>query len=303
MLRWSNWCRSTSCSMAAAAALLLIATAPASAHAGPGADRDHHGHDHGVVRAALPPGAVGHIFVIELENEDASTTFGPGSPATFLNGTLLKQGELLENYYATGHASLDNYIAQISGQAPTEETSADCLGPGTTLNTLIGSYDDLLPGNLDPNQQLYPGQVGGHGCIYPAPVQTIGNQLDRLYPPNRFTHVAAWRDYDEDMGNQPTGRELGTPDPLGGLDCAHPALNGDDLTNTAETGDQYADRHAPFVYFHSIIDDQARCDAHVVPLGVVQINPVGPDVFTGPFSHDLQKEETTPAFMFVTPNL
>ena len=157
----------------------------------------------------------------------------PGSPATFLNGTLLKQGELIEDYYATGHGSLDNYIAQISGQAPTEETSADCLGPGTNLSTLIGSYDDLPPGNLDRNQQLYPGQVDGHGCIYPAFVQTIANQLDRIYPPNPFTHMAAWRDYDEDMGTQPTGRELGAPDPLGGLDCGHPPLNGPDNTNAA----------------------------------------------------------------------
>jgi phosphatidylinositol-3-phosphatase len=79
------------CSIAAAA-LVLIASAPASAHADRGRDRQDRGNHNRVVRAALPSGAVGHIFVVELENEDASTTFGPGSPATFLNGTLLKQG-------------------------------------------------------------------------------------------------------------------------------------------------------------------------------------------------------------------
>ena len=120
MARWSSWSRWTSCSIVAGAAL-LIATASAAAHTAPGRDRDHHGHDGGVVRAALAPGAVGHIFVIELENEDASTTFGLGSPATYLNGTLTQRGgSYIQNYYATGHASLDNYIAQISGQAPTE---------------------------------------------------------------------------------------------------------------------------------------------------------------------------------------
>jgi hypothetical protein len=56
--------------------------------------------------------------VIDLENESEATTFGPGSPATYLNNRLLKQGEFVKNYFATGHASLDNYIAQISGQAP-----------------------------------------------------------------------------------------------------------------------------------------------------------------------------------------
>ncbi len=101
---------SSLCTAIACAASLPIVSALASAHGDRARDGEH-GNGHGVVRAGLPPGAVGHIFVIELENEDASTTFGPGSPATLLNGTLLKQGELIENYYATGHASLDNYIA------------------------------------------------------------------------------------------------------------------------------------------------------------------------------------------------
>jgi hypothetical protein len=38
----------------------------------------------------MPPGAIRHIVVIDLENEDASATFGPNSPATYLNGTLLR---------------------------------------------------------------------------------------------------------------------------------------------------------------------------------------------------------------------
>lgn len=108
-------------SIIAVAVLLLLASAPASARAFHGRDRDHGADRHagdrrGGVRAALPLGAVGHIFVIELENEDAATTFGPGSPATFLNGTLLKQGELIENYYATGHASLDTTSRRSRGR-------------------------------------------------------------------------------------------------------------------------------------------------------------------------------------------
>jgi phosphatidylinositol-3-phosphatase len=258
--------------------MLMMSLAPAAGQAHRGAhERDG---EHGV-RAALPPGAIDHVLVIDLENESESTTFGPGSPATYLNGTVLKEGVFVKNYYATGHASLDNYIAQISGQAPTEETSADCLTATTDPTTLIGSYVDLLPGNLDRNQAKYPGQVDGHGCIYPSGVQTIASQLDRLYPPNRYTHLAAWRDYSEDMGNQPTGRELGSPDPFGGLDCAHPALNGADNTNAASpaTGsapaDQYATRHNGFMYFHSVIDSGAECNANVVPLGTVTIGETG----------------------------
>jgi len=55
-----------------------------------------------VVRAALPVGAVQHIFVIDLENEGYSATFGPGSPATYLNGTLRPEGVLIEHYYGIG---------------------------------------------------------------------------------------------------------------------------------------------------------------------------------------------------------
>ena len=294
-------------------AALAVAVAPAAAQAHATRERAHDAQP--VVRAALAPGRIKHIFVIDLENENAATTFGPGSPATYLNNTLLPEGEYLPNYYATGHASLDNYIAQISGQAPTEETDADC-GVQASGSSIIGSYADLLPGTLDPNQTLYPGQVDGHGCIYPAFVQTIANQLDRLYPPNPRTHVAAWRDYDEDMGNQPTGREIGATDPTGGLDCAHPALNGVDNTNSAspatatEPADQYATRHNGFMYFHSIIDNTALCDANVVPLGQIQVGTPSrldgatlPDSFSGHLVSDLRSPRTTPKFGWITPNL
>ena len=162
-----------------------------------------------MVRAALPPGSINNVLVIELENEDATDTFGPGSVATYLNGTLVPKGELLENYYATGHVSLDNYIAEISGQAPTPLTDSDC--------NLTG-YSNVTPGTDDPNTATYPGQVDGNGCVYPAPTATtngaptIADQLDAVYPPNPTTHVASWREYAEDMGNDPT-RDGGVTDP------------------------------------------------------------------------------------------
>ena len=95
-------------------------------------------------RAALAPGKINHVLVIEFENEGYQTTFGANSPATYLNGTLRTKGELLQNYYAVGHDSLDNYIAQVSGQAPTEETQADCSDNGF-------AFANLLPGTPDGN--------------------------------------------------------------------------------------------------------------------------------------------------------
>ena len=246
-----------------------------------------------VVRAALPAGKISHIFVIEFENEGYETTFGPGSVATYLNGTLRGKGELLQNYYATGHNSLDNYIAQISGQAPTEDTQADCADNGF-------AYASVTPGTPDPDQVADPGQVDGEGCVYPASVQTIASQLDAKYHPNPKTHVASWRGYDQDMGNTPA-RDGGVPDPAGGTDCAHPALGATDTAEVATTLDQYTTRHNPFVWFHSIVDNAAECDANVVPLGTLGAN--GQPSSTGHLAADLRRQKTTPRFAFVTPNL
>jgi phospholipase C len=66
-----------------------------------------------------------HVVVLTEENESATTTFGPGSPATYLN-SLRSQGVFLPNYYGTGHESLDNYIAMVSGQPPQPLTMSDC---------------------------------------------------------------------------------------------------------------------------------------------------------------------------------
>ena len=282
---------------AAALGLALVPAVAASAHVGN--------------QLPLPPGAIRHIIVIELENESIGETFGPGSPATYLNDTLLPQGELLQNYYAVGHVSLDNYISQVSGQAPNQVTSSDCV---TSLTSLTGSYNDVTPGTLDPDQAAYPGQVDGQGCVFPRSVQTIGNQLDRAYP---WSIGSDWREYAEDMGNDPA-RDGGSPDPLGGTDCAHPTQAGgvaSDDTNNAEgpnaTGsqvkssviDQYADRHNPFIYFHSVTDNQWVCDHDVVPLGTATTSAGGTVTYQGHLARDLRHQWSTPRFAFITPNL
>ena len=65
--------------------------------------------------------------------------------------------------------------------------------------------------------------------------------------------------------------------------------------------DQYTTRHNPFVWFHSIIDNTAECNANVVPLGT--LGPNGMPAPTGHLADDLQRAGTTPRFGFITPNL
>jgi hypothetical protein len=202
---------------------------------------------------ALPP--IRHLFVIVLENESADASFGPASPAPYLARTLPSQGAFIANYYAIGHASLDDYVALISGQGPNPYTQADAP-----------AYVDLLPGSPGPD-----GQAMGAGSVYPASVQTIADQLQ--------AKGLSWRGYMEDMANSTTEPKT----------CRHPAVGAPDTTQTARPGDQYAVRHNPFVYFHSIIDDQRGCDAHVVPLGLL--------------GADLRSAATTPSYAFISPSL
>jgi phosphatidylinositol-3-phosphatase len=201
---------------------------------------------------ALPH--IKHVFILMLENESEGTSFGPASKAPYLAHTLTRQGEFLPNYYGIGHNSLDNYIALISGQAPNATTQADCQ-----------FYMDVIPGTIGAN-----GQASGVGCVYPSAVQTVANQLDADGLP--------WKGYMEDMGNAPGEAKT----------CSHPALNSQDHTQAARVGDEYATRHDPFVYFHSIIDSPT-CTQNVVPLTLLP--------------SALKKARTTPAYSFITPNL
>jgi 2,4-dichlorophenol 6-monooxygenase len=70
--------------------------------------------------SAAPGGlrAVRHVWVIELENQGYAQSFGTPSADPYLARTLPQMGALLQNYYAIGHSSADNYVAEISGQAP-----------------------------------------------------------------------------------------------------------------------------------------------------------------------------------------
>lgn len=193
-----------------------------------------------------PP--VKHVFVVNLENKGYDETFGPGSPAPYLSQTLRNQGQLLTEYYGTAHNSLPNYIAQISGQGPNAQTQADCQ-----------TYSEFAQAGT-----VAPQQAVGNGCVYPAGVKTVADQLE--------AKGLTWRGYMEDMG---------TP-------CRPPAANSPDDTQQAKVGDQYAARHNPFVYFHSITD-RASCAAN--------------DVDLSQLTTDLATTSTTRNLTYITPNL
>src|SRR5580704_3822475 len=116
------------------------------------------------IPALAGPPPIRHVFTIILENKSYAETYGPNSPAPYLSKTLAAQGELLTNYYAIGHNSLDNYIALVSGQAPNSVTQSDCQ-----------IYQDFIPGS--PVQVDVNGQIVGQGCVFPSEIKTVADQL------------------------------------------------------------------------------------------------------------------------------
>jgi phosphatidylinositol-3-phosphatase len=200
----------------------------------------------------LPP--VKHVFLIMLENQSFDNTFGFLSPAHYLAWSLPNKGALVPNYYGVAHESNPNYIALISGQGANPQNQADCQ-----------YFTPFLPGAIGPN-----GQALGSGCVFPPTVKTIADQLTAKH--------LTWKGYMEDMGNA-----AGEPKA-----CAHPALNGKDGTQSARKGDQYATRHNPFVYFHSIIDTPA-CAQN--------------DVALSQLPGDLHSAASTPNYSMIVPNL
>jgi phosphatidylinositol-3-phosphatase len=212
-----------------------------------------------------------HVFVILLENQGYSATFGNPSADPYLASTLPSQGALLENYFATGHESNDNYVSLVSGQPPNPDNQGDCL-----------TYGNFPVAKTEPG-----GLEAGAGCVYPADIENIGTQL---------SHAGlSWKGYMQDMGNNPK-RESAA--------CGHPPLESKDETQSAEPGDGYATRHDPFPYFHSVIDSQEFCNAHVVALGSsTGAMPAGALPGETGLATDLKKVRTTPAFSLITPNL
>ncbi|HEX9139439.1 MAG TPA: alkaline phosphatase family protein [Steroidobacteraceae bacterium] len=236
MRDWRSWQRH-SCALGSAV-VLLMALLPLST-ARP-------------ALAAMP--RIGHVFILMLENEGYERTFGPKSRAMYLTH-LAARGALLKNYYATSHFSLGNYITLISGQAANAATDNDCP-----------RYEEFIQSGTAPD-----GQAIGAGCVYPANIPTIAQQLEARH--------LRWKAYMEDMGNAPDRESA---------QCGHPPLGAPDNTQAAQAGDQYATRHNPFMYFHAIIDSPS-CGEHVVNMSALE--------------PDLKSLVATPSYVFITPNL
>jgi phosphatidylinositol-3-phosphatase len=193
---------------------------------------------------------VKHVFVIALTTNSYHAAFGPGSVAHYLNHALRPKGTLLSGYRTLGDTELPDYLALISGQSPNADTTGDCA-----VYAEFPSSAKAQPG----------GQFRGSGCVYPNTALTIADQVTAA--------GKQWKAY------------------IAGMDsstCIHADSNAaDDATLTGADGD-YATRHNPFIYFHSLLD-----------LGGCQSNDVG----IQHLAKDLRVAKRTPTYAYIAPGL
>jgi Phosphoesterase family len=288
---WRRRSLSAGAATLVALAAVLLATGSAGAKlgdGGPGATASFGpGGSDGL---GIAPGRIKHVWLIILENKSYDASFTGLNNNTYLWQTLPSQGVLLENYYGTGHFSLDNYISMVSGQATEPDTQADCPQFDAFSGTVSAT------GNLHSNPNY--GQLvsaagpnaapGANGCVYPPTVSTLFDQLDAA-------HVS-WKGYAQDLtaaasdspvhsaGVQYCGAPFASPAATGATTEPNPG--------SADAIDQYVPKHFPFPWFSSILES-GDCDAaHIADLF---------DPSNGLY-HDLQHESTTPAFSWISPN-
>jgi len=247
--------------VAAAAAVVLCAAVTGTASA------DHKGERHSPT--------IGHVWTIVLENSEFEETFVAGrNDAPYLTQTLPAEGDLLVQYYGTGHSSLDNYIAMTSGQGPNASTQGDCNDA-----TVLGGPNKQWHFDAD-GQAVDDSGAATIGCTYPAQVKSISDQLDAA-------HVS-WRGYMENMDAQPGTRPY----------CSNPYVTDPGTPLRTEANPDYKNKHNPWAYYHSTFDRADYCESHVVPLGYF----TSPTTMQGQLFQDLRKIQTTPRYSFLTPD-
>jgi phosphatidylinositol-3-phosphatase len=196
------------------------------------------------------PSPVKHVFVIALTTDSYRAAFGRGSVAHYLNGTLRRRGTLLSGYRSLGDTELPDYLAMISGQAPNTDTASECA-----------TYAEF-PSSATAQSN---GQFKGPGCVYPNTALTIADQVTAA--------GKQWKAYIAGMGAST---------------CMHANSNAADDAPLTGASSDYATRHNPFIYFHSLLD-----------LGGCQSNDVG----IQHLAKDLRGAKRTPTYAYIAPGL
>ncbi len=217
----------------------------------------------------LPP--VKHVWLISLSGASLLAAAGQAQTDPYMAKQLLPKGALLSGYTLTAPSSLANGIALLSGQGVNLDTEQNCP-----------TYSELQPPTVSAT-----GLAEGVGCVYPAAVQTLADELTAA--------GLTWKAYVQSMeggqaspsvpgaagsagapGTGTTSATTPTPgagptpapgtgttpapgasSPAGAASCRHPEPGAPDPDQAASSGDPYLTFRNPFVYFHSLLDGSA----------------------------------------------
>ncbi|MGA7705190.1 MAG: hypothetical protein WB998_09880, partial [Solirubrobacteraceae bacterium] len=215
----------------------------------------------------LPP--IKHVWLISLSGTSLVAATGQAQSDPYLAKQLVPKGTLLSDYTLTGPSSLANGIAVLSGQGVNLDTEQNCP-----------TYSELRPASIGAT-----GLAEGVGCVYPAGVQTVADELTAA--------GLTWKAYVQSMeggqegspaagslgsaatpgatstnttvpasGSTPAAGTSTTPtaaptSPADLASCRHPELGAADPDQAPSPGASYLTFRNPFVYFHSLLDGGA----------------------------------------------
>ncbi len=231
--------------------------------------------------------AIKHVWVIALSGMSFSAALADPTADPYLAKQLVPKGTLLGNYALSSSSALGNGIALLSGQSVNLDTEQNCP-----------TYSELQP----PTVNATTGLAEGVGCVYPATVKTLADEL--------AAGALTWKAYVQGMeagapagasGTAPTagaqsGTTTGSPSgtsaapsttgttpatstqtqpTAGGISCRRPELGATDSNHTPFPGDPYLTYRNPFVYFDSLLGEGA-CASNDVDLSQLQASLATP---------------------------
>ncbi len=138
----------------------------------------------------LPP--IKHVWVIALSGTSFSAALADPTADPYLAKQLVPKGTLLSNYALSSSSALGNGIALLSGQSVNLDTEQNCP-----------TYSALEP----PTVNATTGLAEGVGCVYPATVKTLADELTT----GSLTWKAFVQDMEEDAPASGTAPTAGTP--------------------------------------------------------------------------------------------
>jgi hypothetical protein len=240
--------------------------------------------------------AIKHVWVIALSGTSFGAALADSTADPYLAKQLVPKGTLLGNYTLSSSSALGNGIALLSGQSVNLDTEQNCP-----------TYSELQP----PTVNATTGLAEGVGCVYPATVKTLADELT--------AGSLTWKAYVQAMGEDaPSGTTptTDTPDatqntdtpsgtstsqaagapsaaqtsgslagtgttpgtqtlPTTAVTCRRPEPGTPDPNHTSAPGDPYLTYRNPFVYFDSLLSEGA-CASNDVDLSQLQASLATP---------------------------